>query len=782
MVSIDQDIVYPEKFNQYEKVEELGAGTYGKVFLYKKKDKKSVFMYKFSSDKAEVKLDVIPRYIYHSTIQDQRLNYLIMERLHLDLNAYYQDKIQNQPKGIIVQQLLLKCIDALRKFHEIGYVHRDIKPGNIMMREDQPILIDFGISQEYNKDLQQKAQNSQNFYSQSLIPGTKGYVSLKMHEKYQIYGPLDDLESLIYSFFFIVNNQSLPWLNSSLNSHENNVDITIEQVKHLKELFLNFNTSQSRLQQQSKEIQFQLIQDYFERNPVINKVLQKALLMLKTEISTNIIIDQQSVEDSNQGSIIDQQNQNKKSTLQIYDQLKQLITDFDFNMEDNMNNIDSMGVQQTREEQLMVNNMSIHSSQDQINMLGQSTISVPIISSSVNTDNCQSAVLQSIQLSENSMHFQDYSDQDSINIDGLQEQQRKDSQVINNQDESEQVTVTVINSKIYDQANQQFKKEIQIEEIKKSKQQSPSTKANKNIEDSSAKNQTKNNIGKGKPFKDLIGDALKSGVSKLFNNEKPKHQYQVKNQNQMTLRDKVINTKNNNQHNLRIDFFEAKHGLEITASIKYQQNKLILKFTGQNEQLPGYTVEDIEAKFEEIKRVLTDQEYETMIQKLRGNIQILRSYDYTVINKEALAFESFIETIQGYYNLHVEYLAKYEKLSQSSTSLMTVCVNLKNLSNQIKSQNPDKLYLTGDFCAWKLQRSIEMKRIGNDFFVDFNIGKLKMCNNQYFYYKFVAQNNWGNLWSNDSSKQIDQSKYQIQVNKIILEQDGNNYIEIKNIF
>ena len=42
-------------------------------------------------------------------------------------------------------RILVPVVDGLREVHGVGFIHRDIKLGNIYVREDQsPVLIDFG--------------------------------------------------------------------------------------------------------------------------------------------------------------------------------------------------------------------------------------------------------------------------------------------------------------------------------------------------------------------------------------------------------------------------------------------------------------------------------------------------------------------------------------------------------------------------------------------------------------------------------------------------------------
>lgn len=57
--------------------------------------------------------------------------------------------------------------DALDEIHAAGVVHRDMKPGNVMLTDDGPVVIDFGISQ-----LADDARLTQT----GLVTGTPGYV------------------------------------------------------------------------------------------------------------------------------------------------------------------------------------------------------------------------------------------------------------------------------------------------------------------------------------------------------------------------------------------------------------------------------------------------------------------------------------------------------------------------------------------------------------------------------------------------------------------------------
>jgi len=48
-----------------------------------------------------------------------------------------------------LMNLLLPILGGLQKVHESGFIHRDIKPGNIVVRQDgSPVLLDFGSARQ----------------------------------------------------------------------------------------------------------------------------------------------------------------------------------------------------------------------------------------------------------------------------------------------------------------------------------------------------------------------------------------------------------------------------------------------------------------------------------------------------------------------------------------------------------------------------------------------------------------------------------------------------------
>jgi serine/threonine protein kinase len=106
-------------------------------------------------------------------------------------------------------------VNSLQGLHDKNYSHCDLKPANICLSHSsdhikrQYYLIDFGLAKKFNlwePHLQDDIfQGNVLFASNAQI---MGYIAR----------PKDDLESLMYVCYYLLNDYSLPWLSKETST------------------------------------------------------------------------------------------------------------------------------------------------------------------------------------------------------------------------------------------------------------------------------------------------------------------------------------------------------------------------------------------------------------------------------------------------------------------------------------------------------------------------------------------------------------------------------------
>ncbi|MFD8305563.1 protein kinase [Streptomyces sp. NPDC059690] len=89
--------------------------------------------------------------------------------------------------GAQLRTLALGLVEALRDIHRTGVVHRDLKPANVLMAEDGPRVIDFGIS---------RAAENQTLTETGHMMGTPPFMSPEQLSDARSVGPASDVFSL----------------------------------------------------------------------------------------------------------------------------------------------------------------------------------------------------------------------------------------------------------------------------------------------------------------------------------------------------------------------------------------------------------------------------------------------------------------------------------------------------------------------------------------------------------------------------------------------------------
>src|SRR5262249_40351259 len=110
--------------------------------------------------------------IYEAGLAEDGQPFFAMEMIRgLPLNEYAQrHRLDSQAR----LGLLARVCDAVQHAHEKGVVHRDLKPGNILVDDaGQPKVLDFGVARATDADLQTTSRRTQ----AGQLLGTLSYMS-----------------------------------------------------------------------------------------------------------------------------------------------------------------------------------------------------------------------------------------------------------------------------------------------------------------------------------------------------------------------------------------------------------------------------------------------------------------------------------------------------------------------------------------------------------------------------------------------------------------------------
>ncbi|CAJ0573233.1 unnamed protein product, partial [Mesorhabditis spiculigera] len=148
-------------------------------------------------------------YLIASGHQEQ-INYFVLQLLSVNLSDLKKMSPHKRLSKSTVGRIMEQGISALREIHRAGYVHRDVKPGNICFgvtpaSQRRLILLDFGLVRRYlNEDgtLRTPRENCG-------FRGTVRYVSVRVH-KHMEQAPCDDLVSMFYTGLELLLSD-LPW-------------------------------------------------------------------------------------------------------------------------------------------------------------------------------------------------------------------------------------------------------------------------------------------------------------------------------------------------------------------------------------------------------------------------------------------------------------------------------------------------------------------------------------------------------------------------------------------
>lgn len=132
-------------------------------------------------------------YLYEY-FQENNSIYIVMD--------YYEGKTledvlreKNEPIEVFFKKYYFPLIEAVKVIHKKKYIHRDLKPNNIIIHKDRPVLIDFGSAINYKEIAKKK------------ILLTPGFSPIEFYSEKTEQGPYSDIYSLAAILYYYFTNE-----------------------------------------------------------------------------------------------------------------------------------------------------------------------------------------------------------------------------------------------------------------------------------------------------------------------------------------------------------------------------------------------------------------------------------------------------------------------------------------------------------------------------------------------------------------------------------------------
>jgi casein kinase I family protein HRR25 len=204
---------------KYELIEKIGAGCFGAIYRGRNIRTGESVAIKVEHIKSETRLLKNESNVYQYLRgcagipkvkwfgKDEINYYMVIELLGQSLE---QLKVE---RGALTLQLVMQVgqqiLGILQSIHEMGLVHRDIKPDNFLLglndKSKQLYMIDFGFCKKYSVTAEPATTTS--------LVGSPNYASVNAHDRVEL-SRRDDLESLGYMLMYLCLGK-LPWADST---------------------------------------------------------------------------------------------------------------------------------------------------------------------------------------------------------------------------------------------------------------------------------------------------------------------------------------------------------------------------------------------------------------------------------------------------------------------------------------------------------------------------------------------------------------------------------------
>ena len=135
----------------------------------------------------------------HDCFEENNTAYMVMEFVEgKTLTELLEDRGGVMPEDEAVRYIK-QVAEALEEVHNASYLHRDIKPDNIVVRRNgEAVLLDFGIARQF------AAQKTQSM----TVALTKEYAPLEQYGSQARFGPYTDIYALGATLYHLLTGQA----------------------------------------------------------------------------------------------------------------------------------------------------------------------------------------------------------------------------------------------------------------------------------------------------------------------------------------------------------------------------------------------------------------------------------------------------------------------------------------------------------------------------------------------------------------------------------------------
>lgn len=218
--------------NQYKIIDNLTSGNYGKIYkvtfnnsFYVIKEDNNVDLLNHEANIYKALRDVqFVSKLYDFFLKDNKA-YMVIDYFDENLYVYKHKNLNNINYELHIINIFTIIINTLHEIHNLGYVHRDLKPLNICLKNGVPYIIDFGFTKQII--INKKHNVEKNIKS---IIGSYSFISNNVKNNIEP-SRRDDIESIMYIliFMFIYKNKEHSFVGFNIN------------YENIGELIINLN-------------------------------------------------------------------------------------------------------------------------------------------------------------------------------------------------------------------------------------------------------------------------------------------------------------------------------------------------------------------------------------------------------------------------------------------------------------------------------------------------------------------------------------------------------------